>query len=138
LAVKAQARQSLFMHIQIELATDDLQADVDNIVNLKLRLNDNLDPSAKATVEQQQMPLGPDDAAPGILTGLLNIIIGKKFLEDILEIIKEWIKSRPAVFEAKKPKLTIIIEEDGKKKALRIENIKDLEKVQSFTDAFTK
>ena len=118
------------MRINIALASTDSDEDVDNIINLKQRIEENVD---SAKLAQEQKPLSPDDAAAGVLGSILNVIVGKEFLNNIVETIREWVKSRPAMAEASKSRLEIVVEgENGKKTTIKVENMKDLEKIESL------
>ncbi len=121
------------MKVKIALASEQGDNDVENIINLKLRMKENLD---SAVVKQEEAALNPEDAAAGVLSALLSVIIGKEFLNNLLEIVKEWIKSRPAVIEAKKSKLEIEVEHgEGKVIKIKVENMKDLEEIRKLTES---
>ena len=124
------------MIVDITLVSYDKEIDVENISNLKKRFEENFD---DITIKQHQEAVKPDDAAVGILSSLLNVVIGKEFLNGIIETFKEWIKSRPSVLEAKKSKLKISVDgANGKKVVIEVENIKDLERLKELSDSLVK
>ena len=93
-------------------------------------------PEAKA--KQLEAPPRPDDAGIGVLTAVLQVVLGKNFVDGVLTAFQEWLKHRAEVLEAKKVRIQLTAHDAAGKEIFTVlmENVRDVDKVLEKLESF--
>jgi hypothetical protein len=119
--------KTYIMELQISILSDDNEYALLQTRQLKKDF-DFYAPELEVT--QMKQKLHPEDAAFNLMDTVLQVFLGKNFIEKITDIVKVWVEKRADVINAKKAKIQFDIKDsNGQNISLTLENVKDAEKL---------